>query len=428
MSENSHDLTRLEALIEDAPVYDVALLRAVFESAFDGLISIDARGTINAVNPAAESIFGYSRDELIGQNVRTLMPEPYHSRHDGFVRRFLVTGERRIIGIGREVIGRRRDGSTFPLDLAVTEFNVNDERRFLGLVRDITARKADEQRQAALVAREAHQRGKIETAAGVLHDLGNALSGISARLSSARVFLEDQSARSNLRRTVWYLEQHEETLTACLGEKTGALIQLIQTIADTADDNAERTLADVDKALAFITHAQEVLTTYRRYSGAGSGPSRERLEIPRLLLDAQRMMSDEMAKRGGRIHVHCTRDLPRARTERSKVMQLLLNLVKNSIEALDEGAGESPTIDITARHEGEKLVIEIADNGPGFGPEVAARLFDEGFSTKERGSGLGLFACQRIAETLGGYLSVESPGPGAGARARITIPLESDHP
>lgn len=405
---------------------DVDLLRAVFDSAFDAIVAIDERGTILAVNPAIEANFGYVPEELVGRNVSVLMPEPDRSRHDDYVRRFLETGERRIIGIGREVLGRRRDGTTFPLDLAITELSVRGERRFLGLLRDVSERKSHEELQAALAAREAHQRGKTEIAAGVLHDLGNVLSGIGSRLSNSRALVEDLGAVDNLRRTIAFLEANHDALERALGAKAQPLINLMRVIVDATTDRDSRLASDLDKSLVFVAHAQEVLSTYRRYSGAGSGPSRERLSIDRLLVDAQMMMSDAVRKRGGVIQVHSVRNLPHLACERAKVMQILLNLLKNSIEAFDadaEGeAAAAPSIVLTAREEGPMIAVEVADNGPGFAPALAPRLFEPGFSTKERGSGLGLAGSRRVARSLGGDLTLTSPGPGEGARARLTLP------
>ena len=412
-----------QAVGEIAPDDDLELLRAVFRSAFDALVAIDERGTVLAVNPAIEAIFGYRPEELVGRNVSVLMPDPDRSRHDGYIERFLRTGEPRVIGIGREVLGRRVDGTTFPLDLAVTEFAVNGERRFLGLLRDISERKSAQERQAVLAAREAHQRGKTEIAAGILHDLGNVLSGIGSRLSNGRAVVEDQAVCENLRRTLVFLESKSEALEEALGAKSKPLLNLVRAVVDATADRDQRLADDLDKALSFVSHAQEVLTTYRRYSGAGVGPVAEELMVDRLLVDAQMMMSDALRKRGGVIQVHCARDLPPLRCERAKVMQILLNLTKNAIEAFDDGVPSTPpTVVITARDEVDVVAVEVADNGPGFGPETAAELFKSGFSTKERGSGVGLPGCRRIARSLGGELVLTSPGPGQGARARLTVP------
>jgi PAS domain S-box-containing protein len=122
----------------------VERLRSVVNHVLDGIITIDSRGTVTTFNPAAERIFGFAASEVIGQNVKRLMPEPYHSQHDGYLANYLRTGQAKIIGVGREVVGRRKDGSTFPLDLAVSEFRLGDERYFTGIVRDITERKRAE--------------------------------------------------------------------------------------------------------------------------------------------------------------------------------------------------------------------------------------------------------------------------------------------
>jgi PAS domain S-box-containing protein len=160
-----------------------ARLRAVFESAVDGIVVIDAQGLIEAVNPAAERMFGHAAAALVGQNVRVLMPEPYHSEHDGYIARYLRTGEARVIGIGREVVGRRRDGGVFPMDLAISEMRLGAQRKFVGLVRDISERKRHFAELAA--AREAAARYQllvesVQDYAIVLLDAGGAVSSWNA--------------------------------------------------------------------------------------------------------------------------------------------------------------------------------------------------------------------------------------------------------
>src|ERR671922_3084920 len=120
-------------------------MRSVVNHVVDGIISIDEHGTVTTFNPAAERIFGYSAAEVIGRNVRLLMPEPYHGEHDGYIANYLRTGQAKIIGIGREVAGKRKDGSVFPMELAISEFRIGDDPYFTGIVRDITERKRAEQ-------------------------------------------------------------------------------------------------------------------------------------------------------------------------------------------------------------------------------------------------------------------------------------------
>ena len=121
-------------------------LRSIVEAAVDGIIVIDARGSIEAFNPGAERLFGYTLDDVLGKNVNMLMPEPYHSEHHGYMRRYLETGEQKIIGIGREVAAKRKDGTTFPVHLSVGEMPLNGARKFTGIIQDLTSRVAMEER------------------------------------------------------------------------------------------------------------------------------------------------------------------------------------------------------------------------------------------------------------------------------------------
>ena len=141
--------------------------RSVVESAVDGIVVIDARGQIEAFNPGAERLFGYREQEVVGQNVNVLMPAPYHDEHDGYLARYLATGVQKIIGIGREVTGQRRDGSTFPLHLSVGEMVTGGERRFTGILHDLTARvRMEQQRPGAGRARQPRGNGRTHRARG----------------------------------------------------------------------------------------------------------------------------------------------------------------------------------------------------------------------------------------------------------------------
>ena len=134
---------------------DATQLEAIVDSAVDAIISIDGRGIIMRVNPAAEKLFGYPRDHFVGRNVKFLMPEPYYSQHDGYISAYHKTGRRKIIGIGREVIGLRGDGTTFPMQLAVSEYKVGEETHFTGIIHDLTM-----QRETEKALQQAQKRGQ----------------------------------------------------------------------------------------------------------------------------------------------------------------------------------------------------------------------------------------------------------------------------
>jgi PAS domain S-box-containing protein len=162
-------------------------MRSVVNHVVDGIITIDDGGHIESFNPAAEKIFGYSREEVLHQNVKMLMPEPYHSEHDGYIGNYQRTRQPKIIGIGREVIGRRKDGTTFPMELAVSEFHIGERRFFTGIVRDITERKKleDQLRQRVDALAEA-DRQKNEFLAMLGHELRNPLGRCAMRSTSSR--------------------------------------------------------------------------------------------------------------------------------------------------------------------------------------------------------------------------------------------------
>ena len=189
--------TAISRLQFESELHDAAArLRGIVETAVDGIITIDHRGIVETINPAAERIFGYSASEVIGRNVSVLMPEPYRSEHDGYIEHYHKTGERRIIGIGREVRGRRKDGTEFPMDLAVSATDVGQRGIFTGLVRDITERKRLEQEILEISDHEQRRIGSdlhddlCQRLAGVRFScdaLRNALGKIPAAVLAERI-------------------------------------------------------------------------------------------------------------------------------------------------------------------------------------------------------------------------------------------------
>jgi signal transduction histidine kinase len=294
---------------------------------------------------------------------------------------------------------------------------------------DATAAVEREARYLAAVADEAHQRGKTETASSILHDLGNTLTGIGGCVVDARRQVSDASVVMNLHRVEAFLRPHAEQLDRILGAGRGkALVDLLASLATAADDSRGDALASMERVVTHLTHANEVLSIHRAYAGSGCAASKGRTSVEQLFLDAKAMSSSSIAKRGASlIFAAHGAPLPRVRVDRSRLMQVLLNLIKNAAEALDELTDRSAPqiVTVSATVEADSAVtIAVRDTGAGFPKSRAERLFDHGFSTKQRGSGIGLSACKKIVESFGGTLTLTSEGVGMGALAKLYLPRE----
>ena len=349
-----------------APGEDVSreLLRSIIDSAVDGIIVIDHRGRVESFNPAAERLFGYPRSEVIGRNVTLLMPSPYREEHDGYLNRYLTTGEARIIGIGREVTGRRRDGSMFPLHLSVGELTVEGERKFTGIVHDLTGRvRLEEQlRERASLATVG------EMAAVIAHEVKNPLAGVRGAIEIIRGRLpaggQDASVLSDIVKRIDALDglMKDVLLFARPPQPRLSAVDVVPLVTMTAD------LICQDPSLSGI-----------RVSIQGSSPP--------VFADA------EMLK------------------------IVFQNLLVNGAHAM-EGRGK---IDVTIGARNGTCQIAFTDYGPGIAEEIRDKIFTAFFTTKSRGSGLGLATAKRLIEAHQGEIQVECP-PGGGTTVSLRIP------
>ena len=367
---------------EASPLEREALLRAIVETSPDGLITIDQTGLIQSFNPAAQRMFGYGAEEVIGRNVRCLMPEPYRAQHDGYVARYLRTGEKRIIGIGREVLGQRKDGSTFPLELAVGEVQAPGGPIFAGFVRDVSARQEAEERLRELQAELVHVArlsAMGEMASALAHELNQPLTAIINYAQAARRALgsvEDarQSALASL------LDKASQQAS-----RAGQIIHRLRQFI--AKGETERALEDLNAvveeagALALIGTAGKRIAVRRRFAA----------DLPPVLID--------------RVQIH----------------QVITNLLRNSIDALAEVERREIVLS-TRRAEPDAVEIAVADSGPGLDPEVAARLFQPFVTTKAEGIGIGLSICRSIVDAHGGRLWA-TPNRDGGATFHVLLPV-----
>ncbi len=340
-------------------------LRSIVEAAVDGIVVIDARGAIEAFNPAAERLFGYSADEVRGRNVRLLMPEPYHSEHDGYMQRYLHTGDAHIIGIGREVSGRRKDGSMFPVHLSVGEMSVAGERKFTGILHDLTSRVAIEERlreQAALVRLG-------EMAAVIAHEVKNPLAAVRGAIQVIGKRLAPES--------------REAAVVADVIARIDTLNQLVRDLLLFARPPQPR-LAPID-VKAVLGATIDLLRTDDAHAG---------------------------------VRVHVGGEAPQVLADAELLKIVFLNLVINSAQAM-KGRGD---IDVRISVVDSLCEVVVADNGPGIPPEIRDRLFTPFVTTKSRGTGLGLSTVRRLLEAHRADIQVESPAAG-GTRVVVRIPL-----
>jgi len=387
-----HDLnTNLEQQVHDRTTALDALrnkeeeISAIVNTVFDGIITIDDKGTVCTFNPAAGRIFGYDAEEVVGQNVKMLMPEPHHGKHDDYLGNYLRTGEAKVIGIGRELTGRRKDGSTFPMEAAVTEMSTADERKFTGIIRDITERKnfINELEQARSDAEYAN-RAKSQFLASMSHEIRTPLNGVIGNL---------------------------ELLTLSeLGDEQLAML-------DDAQKAAKSLLSLIGNILDFskIEAGKIVYET-------------KDIDIAELLQDTLDVLQTTARLKNTFVVSTVTADVPKVvRCDGVRIRQILLNLIGNAVKFTDVG-GVLVDLSVTAQDQNMcELRFTVSDSGKGFDQSHADRLFkpftqDGSDSAENEGTGLGLSISRILVENFGGSIGCESE-PGEGATFWFTMPV-----
>jgi two-component system sensor kinase FixL len=375
-----------KALIADGARYSAELedreahLRSVLDTIPDGMIVIDARGRIESFSKAAERLFGYAADEAIGQNVSILMPAPYREAHDGYLERYLRTGEKRIIGIGRVVVGERRDGSTFPMELSVGEVRTGAARHFTGFVRDLTERREAETRLQELqseLARISRLTALGEMASALAHELNQPLSATANYLKGAQRLLANGDAER----------------TASAREALG-------------------------KAAEQSVRAGQIIRRLRDF--VARGEAEKQVESLAKLVEEASALALLGAKETG-IHVRYDLDprLDLVLADRVQIQQVLVNLVRNAVEAM-EGSRERLLSVSSAARPDSMVLVTVTDTGTGIAADVAPRLFQPFVTSKGQGMGVGLSISRRIVEAHGGRIWVE-PNPGGGTIFCFTL-------
>ncbi len=359
-----------------------AHLRSILDTVPDAMIVIDEAGAMQSFSTAAERLFGYSASEALGRNVKMLMPNPYRQSHDGYLGRYLTTGERRIIGVGRVVVGERKDGSTFPMELAVGEMKSGAQRFFTGFIRDLSERQQTEARLQELQSELVHisrLTAMGEMASALAHELNQPLSAIANYLKGSQ-----------------------------------------RLIADHSDAQSMRVKEALDKATSQALRAGEIIRRLRDFVARGDSEMQEE-NLTKLVEEASALALVGAKQHGVRVRFDLDLNADRVYADKIQVQQVFLNLMRNAIEAMTDAGSPRRELIIKSKRVSDNMVkVDVIDTGPGIAPEVAAQLFQPFVTTKSQGMGVGLSISRTIIEAHGGELTV-GPNAGGGSVFRLTL-------
>jgi two-component system sensor kinase FixL len=357
-----------------------AHLASILDTVPDAMIVIDERGIIQSFSTAAQRLFGYEPAEVIGKNIKIMMPSPYRENHDGYLARYLKTGERRIIGIGRVVVGERKDGSTFPMELAVGEMKSGDQRYFTGFIRDLTERQKTEARLQELQSELVHisrLTAMGEMASALAHELNQPLSAITNYMKGSRRLLEQ-----------------------------------------TTDERAGVVRAAMDSAAEQAIRAGQIIRRLRDF--VARGESERRVEsMAKLVEEASALALVGVKDQGIHVRFQLSQSNDLVLVDKVQTQQVLLNLIRNAVEAMHDSPRRELLISTIPAEDG-MLLVGVADTGSGISPEVSDQLFRPFVTTKRQGMGVGLSISRTIIESHGGRIWIE-PNPGGGTVFRFTV-------
>lgn len=379
LSEMDHAKTALPVNPQSDPE---AHLRSILATVPDAMVVIDERGSILSFSAAAEKMFGFAENEVVGENVSMLMPSPDRERHDRYLSNYMSTGERKIIGIGRVTTARHREGFTFPIELSVGEAWIGERRIFTGFIRDLTERQQAELRLQDLQSGLAHV-GRVSEmgtlASSLAHELNQPLTAVANYCEAARDLLA--------------------------GEPDAETIAMVREALDDAATQSVRAGQIVRRLRDFISHGQT---------------ERQVESLPRLINEANALALVGSREYGIEVQVRLDPAADQAFVDRVQIQQVLVNLIRNAIDAMVGSRIRSLTISSAAVSD-DWVQISIEDTGSGISEEVAAQLFQPFVTSKQGGMGIGLSICRTIIEAHGGRIWFEA-GARAGTIFHFTMP------
>ena len=358
-----------------------AHLRSILDTVPDAMVVIDDQGHIRSFSSTAERLFGYTAGEVAGRNVSLLMPSPYREQHDKYLARYLTTGEARIIGASRVVIGLRKDGSTFPMELYIGETVMQNRRAFTGFVRDLTERQETQARLHELQSELAHMSrftAMGEMASTLAHELNQPLTAIATYLNGCKRLLD----------------------------------------RGTAGDSA--LLRDgIERAAEQALRAGQIIRRLREFVARGE-TERQIETLPKLIEEASALALIGARESGMRVNFAFSTECAHVLADKVQVQQVLVNLIRNAMEAMQDSPVREMLISTTPLPDC-MVRINVTDTGPGITPDIAAHLFQPFVTSKAQGMGVGLSVSRTIIEAHGGKLWAE-PRPGGGTIFAFTLP------
>jgi len=486
--------------------------RALLDAAVDAIIVIDHLGVIQEFSQAAQRVFGYTPDEIIGRNVRELMPEPYHSEHDGYLQRYVGSRDPHIIGVGREVRAKRKDGSVFPCDLAVGQVSGVEPPRFIGFIRDITARKqadellrrsetelrlaqelanlgnyvmhvggstpdyfspqlhrilgvqpgdtavvreeflgkwvhpADRKRVAAEFERMDAGTSALDIEYQVvlrdgtvkhLHHLAQAVFGPDGRLQKYVGTIHDITDRRHAEDEARVLQErltHFSRLST-MGEMAAGLAheinqplsaiatyaQACQRLIRLPEPEIDDVVSALEQINAQALRAGEVIRRLRNFV-KNREVKREPVNCARLLEDLRMLAETDARLHNIRLRLDCQEPLPTVYADPIQLQQVILNLVRNAIDAMVDAPEDRREVVLMTREAADgEVEVTVIDHGTGLAPEATEHLFNPFFTTKASGTGLGLAISRSIVRAHGGRRG-KPPNDGWGVRFHLPLP------
>ncbi|RMF29822.1 MAG: PAS domain S-box protein [Bacteroidetes bacterium] len=418
-------------------------LEAVIQAATDGIVTIDEKGVVETINEAGARLFGYTPEEVIGRNVSMLMPEPHRSQHDDYIRRYLETGQARIIGIGREVEGLRKDGTIFPIRLAVSMVELEGRKIFTGIIHDLTdynrAKAEVLQLNQKLAQKNEELEGKVQERTEKLARVVDQLLDTNERLKQEiavrqkteqalrkrekelKIALEKEKELSELKSRFVSMASHEfrTPLSTILSS-----IELLEAYLHSG--NVEKGSKHIERIKASVNHLITILNDFLSLSKLEEGNLQP--QIAELDIEAfSREVLDEIAgllKPGQTLHY--SHEGPAIlHSDKTFLKHIFSNLLSNAVKYSPDGK----PIHLRTHLDGRALQVEVEDQGIGIPREDQRHLFTRFFRARNaeniKGTGLGLNIVRRYVEILGGEIIFESE-EGKGTRFQVTLPLNPD--